>query len=165
MNWGNTKDFGACIKPMFAAVETDVTAGGSGDDTEVNGAWIDTRGFESLEAIISFTATLAANETLSLAAQVQHASLANGSDGEDVSTDHIKALASTAVATGEAGGSTETGVHALGIDLTMLKRYVRVQFTPDLSAADTDTAKVGMAYVLGGARNAPAHTARSNLRA
>lgn len=165
MSWGKGKDLGAYILPKFAAAETDVTAGGAGDNTEVNGAWIDTQGFESLEFLMTYTATLAAAATLSLAANVQDADDISGTGAADVSTDYLSALPATVVSTGATGGSTNKGAYALGIDLTMCKRYVRVQFTPNLSAANTDTAKIGATYLLGGAKYPPANTARTNLRA
>ena len=165
MSWGKTKDLGAYILASLAAASVAVTAGGSGDETEVNGLWLDTKGFESLEVALAFTTTLGAGETLSFAANMQDADDASGTGAADVSTNHLSALASTVFATGGAGGSTEVGAAQVGVDLTMLKRFVRIQFTPDLSAANTDTAEVNAAYILGGAKYPPANAARVNLRA
>lgn len=165
MSWGQTKDFGAYMKPVRAGAEVDVTAAGSGDATEVDGAWIDTKGYESLEFILSYTATLQADETMTFAANVQDADTIGGSGAADVATTHLSAMAATTVATGDSGGSTETGVHSIGIDLTMCKRFVRVQWTPNLSASGTDTAKIGSLYVLGGAKYPDATTDRTTLRA
>jgi len=161
MSWGKTKDAGAWFKALFAKAETDVTAGGSGDNSEVTCAWIDRKGFQSLEALIAYTATLAGDATLSFKANLQHSDEANGSNPEDFGA----AYPVTVQATGDSGGSTETGVLQLGFDLTMAKRYVCLQFTPDLSAANTDTAKVTPVYVLGGSVAAPANSSRANLRA
>lgn len=165
MSWGMNKDFGAYMKPVRAGAEVDVTAGGSGDATEVNGAWIDTKGFESLEAILSYTATLAATETMTLAANIQDADTIAGANAADVSTQYLSALSATTVATGDSGGSTETGIYSVGVDLTMLRRFVRIQWTPNLSASGTDTAKIGSLYVLGGAKYPPANANRTVLRA
>lgn len=165
MSWGKNKDVGAYIKPVRAGAEVDVTAGGSGDATEVNSAWIDRKDFESMEFILSYTATLGAAATLALIANVQDADDASGNGAADVSTSFLSALSSTTLATGDSGGSTETGVYALGVDLTRLKRYVRVQWTPNLSAANTDTAKLSQLAILGGAKYPPANTARTVLRA
>jgi len=161
MSWGKTKDAGAWFKALFAKAETAVTAGGTGDNTEVTCAWIDRKGFQSLEALIAYTATLAGDATLSIKANLQHSDDPNGSNAEDYGT----AYPVTVQATGDSGGSTETGVVQLGFDLTMAKRYVSLQFTPDLSRANTDTAKVVPTYVLGGGIDAPANAARANLRA
>lgn len=169
MSWGKTKDFGAYMLPKRAGAEVDMTAAGSGDNTEVDGAWIDTRDYESLEFILSFTATLETDETLKLVAlNVQDATDINGSDAADVSSDYLGTIAAATaktLATGNSGGSVETGEYAVGIDLTMCKRYVRVQWTPDLSRGGTDTAKVIPLYVLGGAKYPQSRTTRTTIRA
>ena len=165
MSWGRNKDFGAYMLPKRAGAEVDVTAAGTGDATEVNGTWIDTLDYESLEFLADYTATLETGETLSLALNVQDADDINGTGAADVSTDYLSALAATTLATGNSGGSVETGVYAIGIDLTMCKRYVRVQWTPDLSRSGTDTAKIIPMYILGGAKYPQSRTTRSTLRA
>lgn len=160
MSWGKQKDAGAWYKPVHARAEVDVTAGGSGDATEAAGVWIDRKGFDSLDVILSFTATLGDDETITFAANLQDAN----DDQGDGAGDYGAAYAATLAATGDSGGSTETGVVQLGFDLTMAKRYVRIQFTPDMSAANTDTSKVTPLYVLSGAKDTPANPARVNLR-
>lgn len=165
MNWGDKHDAGARFKTVFAAAEVDVTAAGTGDATEFNGALIDRKGFYSLDVALAFTAALQADETLSFIANFQDADELDGSGVADVSTDYAEALTSTLAATGDSGGSTETGSIQFGVDLTMFRRYVRVQITPDLSASGTDTAKISSLYILGGADKAPASADRVNLRA
>ncbi len=155
MSWGQTKDMGAYMAPEHAGVAVSVTAGGAGDATEVNGAWIDTKEFESMEVLFDYTATLAEGETLSLAANIQDADDIAGTGAADVSTEYLTAMAATVVATGDSAGSTETGVYGMGVDLTMCKRYVRVQWTPDMSAGSTDTAEVKAVYVKGGSKYPP----------
>jgi len=147
----NSTDSGAGLAVRYANVGTTATAGGSGDATEVDGAWIDRQGFNSITVAIPYTATLAEDETLSVAANLQDASDSSGTGAADFGT----ALAATVQATGDTGGSTETGAVKLTFDLTEADRYVRIQFTPDLSAANTDTAKLAAAYVLGGAVELP----------
>lgn len=165
MSWGQTKDLGAYIKPIRASAEVDGTAAGTGDNTEVSSAWIDTKGFDGLEFVLSFTAALQATQTLAVIANVQDADEIDGTGAADVSTAFLSALSSTVLATGDTGGSTETGEFQIGIDLTMCKRYVRVQWTPDLSATGTDTFKIGSMYLLTGAKYPPANAARVTLRA
>ena len=165
MSWGQTKDMGAYFKPVRAGAEVDGTAASTGDNTEVDGSWIDMQGFEGLEFIWSYTAALGSGETLDMIANVQDADDISGTGAADVSTDYLSALASTTIATGESGGSTETGAYSLGIDTTMCKRYVRVQWTPNLSASGTDTFKIVPLYVQTGAKYPPAHTTRTTLRA
>ncbi len=165
MSWGKTKDFGAYMTPEYCGPSVAVTAAGSGDATEVNGAWIDTQGHESLEWIAYYTATLGDGETLSFAMNVQDADDAAGTGAADVSTDYLSALAATVAATGDSAGSTETGAFAVGVDLTMCKRYVRVQWTPDMSAGGTDTAAIIPGYVLGGSKYPAARASRKTIRA
>lgn len=142
---------GALLAARYAAAGVDVTAGGSGDNTEVNGAWIDRRGFNSLKVVIPYTTTLTEAATLSIAANLQDASASDGTGAADYGT----ALASTVQATGGAGGSTNTGVVELDFDVSGCDRYVRIQFTPNLSAANTDVAEMGAAYILAGSTENP----------
>ena len=145
------QDAGALIATRFGVAGVSVTAGGSGDDTEVNGAWIDRLGFSSLKVTIGYTATLGATETLSVAANLQDASDGSGTGAADFGD----ALASTVQATGATGGSTETGVVELDVDLSAADRFVRAQFTPDLSRANTDTAILYVNYALAGSTENP----------
>lgn len=142
---------GALLAARYAAAGVDVTAGGTGDNTEVDGAWIDRRGFNSLKVVIPYTATLAATKTLSIAANLQDASASDGTGAADYGT----ALAATVQATGATGGSTETGVVELDYDVSGCDRYVRIQFTPNLSATGTDVAEMGAVYILAGSTENP----------
>lgn len=135
---------GALIGARYATAGVDVAAGSAGDATEVNGAWIDRLGFASLKVVIVYTTTLTAAATLSIAANMQDASDSSGTGAADFGD----ALTSTVQATGESGGSTETGVVELDIDLSAADQFVRVQFTPDLSAAGTDTAELSAVYLV-----------------
>ena len=150
------QDAAALLAARYGAAGASATAGGAGDATEVDAAWIDRLGFASLKVAIAFTATLAEDATLSIAANLQDApddgaGAASTGDAADFGT----ALAAAVVATGGTGGSTETGVVELDIDLSAAKRHVRVQFTPDLSAAMTDTATVAAVYLLAGSTDNP----------
>ncbi|HET7233254.1 MAG TPA: hypothetical protein VFJ16_24800 [Longimicrobium sp.] len=129
-----------------------VTAGGAGDNTEVNGPWVDRQGYASAKLVITFKAVLAAAATLTIAANLQEATDSAGTGAADFGAAHAAATA----ATGAGGGSTEYGVVELDLNLTTAERYVRAQFTPNLSAANTDTAVVSAVLVLGGGTNIPA---------
>lgn len=142
---------GALLAGRYAAAGVDVTAGGSGDNTEVNGAWIDRLGFNSIKVVIPYTTTLAQAATLAIAANLQDASDSSGTGAAD----YGDALAATVQATGDTGGSTETGVVELDFDVSGCDRYVRIQFTPNLSAANTDVAEMGAVYVLAGSASNP----------
>lgn len=156
------RNIGAYIAPRFSKVETDVTAGGAGDATEVDGAWIDTDGFFSAQVAVFYSATLAQDETLSIAANYQDATASDGTGAADYGAVYANAV----VATGDTGGSTETGVVTFDVDFlggtqgaadgTTANQYGRIQFTPDLSAGSTDTAKLYAVLILGGAEDQPA---------
>lgn len=141
----------ALIAARFGAAGIDVTAGGSGDAAEVNCAWIDRRGFGSLKAVITYTATLAAAATLSFAANLQDASDDAGTGAADFGAD----LPATVVATGPGGGGTKTGVVELDFDVTGANAFTRLQVTPNLSAANTDVCEFGVTYILAGATSNP----------
>lgn len=144
-------DIGACLDARFGIVEQDVTAGGSGDATEFDGAYIDVTDRKSIKVLVPFSATLAAGETLSIAANLQDATALAGTGVADFGT----ALAATVVATGASGGSTETGVAELDFDVSQSRGFVRAQVTPDMSAASIDTANLSVLYVTGGAERNP----------
>jgi len=140
----------ARIAARYATEGVDIVAGGAGDNTEVDRAYVDRRGFASLKAVIAYTATLQAGETLKIAANLQ-----DDADGAGVGTDFGDALASATVATGPGGGGTRTGVIELDFDLSGANRYTRLQFTPNLSASGTDVAELSAVYILAGATDDP----------
>lgn len=152
----NTQGLAETLAARFAAISS-ATAAGTGDATEVNGAYIDRQGFSSLKVVIAYSATLAATQTLSVAANLQDATSSGGAGVAD----YGDAMASAVVATGDTGGSTEFGVVELDFDVSGADQYVRVQYTPDLSASGTDTASLSAVYILGGAQVQPV-TAKAN---
>ncbi len=56
-------------------------------------------------------------------------------------------LASAVVATGPSGGGQVVGQVPFAVDLTNARRYVRINFLPDMSATGTDT---GIAVAVAG---------------
>lgn len=147
------RNIGALIAVRRAAANTAVTAGGAGDNTAVTGAIIDRAaiGFpQSAVLAIPFTATLAAGETLSIGYTVQEGNAADLSDAQTLQT---SALA--VVATGPGGGGTVTGCFEVDVLLSGAGRYVRANFTPDLSRSGTDTAALSAVLVLGGMDRLP----------
>lgn len=129
----------------YAAAAVDVTAGGSGDNTEVNTAWIAKGSSEGIAFAVAFTATLGAGATLTISGNLQDATDASGTGAAD----HGTAVAATVVATGGAGGSTETGVAVFDFDVGGADAFARLQFTPDLSRANTDTAEITAIAMIG----------------
>lgn len=148
-----SQNIGAVLAARYANAGTDVTAAGTGDATEVDCAYVDRQGYMSLKVVIVYRAVLASNNTLSIAANLQ-----DDADGSGAGTDFGTAYASTVVATGDSGsGSTETGVVEMDFDISGAKRYVRLQFTPDLSdtTSPADTAELSAVYILGGSDTNP----------
>ena len=58
-------------------------------------------------------------------------------------------------ATGPAGGGTVTGCLEIDVKLRACGRYVRLGYTPDLSASGTDTAALSAVLVCGGMDRLP----------
>lgn len=135
-------------------------AAGSGDNTEVNGDWLDrsvgdSGRFEHAALVMSaklsvgYTTTLAAGKTLSFAVQFQ--------DADDISgggaADYGDPVVLTVAATGDSGGSTETGTFEQDVGLEGAREFIRAQITPDLNASGTDTAAWSAQWVLFGGHN------------
>lgn len=116
------------------------TAAGSGDATSVTGVTVDRMGFGNgspagvLNAGVAYEAVLASGATLSIGYSIQDS--ADGTTFADYQT-----ATYAVVATGPSGGGTKVGVFDLGsVNLSSARRYVRMVYNPDLSAAGTDTA-------------------------
>lgn len=149
MNKALFHDSFAALRAKFCAAETDVTAGGTGDNTEVSTAYLDVTEYNSVTFLLPFTATLGDGESLAISGNLQDASAIGGTGVGDFGD----AIAATTVIT-NSGGGTETGVAVAEFDVSQTRGYVRFQFTPNLSAANTDTAKIGCVAVLGGLHGA-----------
>ena len=151
MSKATEHDAFATLAAAYVAASTAVTAGGSGDNTEVSGAYIDCQDVESITFLLPFTTTLGAGETLTIACNIQDATSSGGAGVAD----YGDAVAATVVATGETGGSTETGVAVATFDVSGANRYIRLQFTPNASASGTDTAAIQAVAILGGQKRNP----------
>lgn len=141
------RNFGALNTVKRAAANTAATAGGTGDNTEVTGVIIDRAALgwpKSAVLVIPFTATLAATETLQIAVSVKEGEASNLSDAAV-----LKAVAATTVATGPGGGGTVTGEYEVELNLEGAGRYIRADWTPNLSRANTDTAALSAVLSFG----------------
>jgi hypothetical protein len=132
------------------------TAGGAGDNTAVTGQTIDTDGFDGdCMLVISGKAALADTESLSIACELQES--ADGS-----SWDTAEAIETSTVVVTSAGGTTEHIARQYQVDLQgggqARKRYIRFNFTPNLSASGTDTADLSACAILSGNKNKSART-------
>jgi hypothetical protein len=139
------------LKCAYGAIST-ATAAGTGDNTEVDGAALDVNGnYGSLKVCLAYEAALTSEKTLSLTANLQTADDSSFSVNAE---DFGDALTKTEVA-GGTGITSATGVVELDFDLRGARRYVRIQYTPDLSNTGTDTCTVAAAYILAGATEQP----------
>ncbi|MFP1646112.1 hypothetical protein [Pontitalea aquivivens] len=147
------RSIGDLVAVRRAAANTAVTAGGAGDNTEVAGVILDRAaiGFpQSAVVAIPFTATLAAGATLSIAWDIDEGNNSGLSDAEVLAS-----AAAAVVATGPVGGGTVSGTFEANVPLSGAGRYVRLNFTPNLSAANTDTAALSAVVVFGGMDRLP----------
>lgn len=143
----STQDIGSELKSRACGLAS-ATAGGTGDGTAVTGATIDRAGFGSAQLVAAYKASLTADKTLSIAAEIQDS--ADGTNWNTATALYTSTVVETGVAT------NKVGEKRTNIDLSGYARYVRVNFTPDLSNSGTDTAIVAATLVLGGATTLPA---------
>lgn len=139
-------NIGAEIKGVACGL-AQLTAAGTGDNTEVDGVDINRTGFDSCQVIVAWKTTLTAAKTLSIAVELQ--------ESDDGTTwDTAEALqAATVVATGAV--TDEVGETLFNVSFAGRKKFIRFNFTPDLSHSGTDTAVVSCAAILGGAAVLP----------
>lgn len=150
-------DIGSQITVKRAAANTSVTAGSSTtDNVEVNGVYIDRLSnevFLSGKVAISVSSSLGAGNTISVTSNVQHSSVSSSGWADYAYAQQ----GSTTVAYSETFGSTSStagqsisDVAEYDVDLGAAKRYIRVQFTPNMSASSAETATLAAMMVLGG---------------
>lgn len=151
MNISQQRDIGAYIEGKSALLGSQVVAGAGGDGLEQDGYWNDRSRRLSGVLMITFTAVLAEDATLSIGANLQDASDSAGTGAADFGD----AIASAVVATGGSGGSTEIGTVELDVDLSGADAFVRGQITPTLSAASIDTVDISAVLVLSGGDEYP----------
>lgn len=164
MNRTSMHNGGAFCRTAFQAINKTATAAGSGDATEVDGAWVDRVLADigmalSAKLVIAFTAALGGGETLSFSGNFRDATALAGTGAADFAT----AFAAAVVATGDSGGSTETGTYEVDIDLAGARQFVQAQITPDLSAGATDTCEWTATLVLFGDHRQPSTQATYSL--
>ena len=130
--------------PTSSSAPLAITAAGTGDATAVTGQTIDTqaqRG-DSMVFIVAAHADLTATKVLTVAAELQESS-------DDSTWDTAEVL--WAAATVVSGTGEQYGSKMARVDLIARKRYIRFNYTPDMSAASADTAVlVGVALMAGG---------------
>lgn len=131
-----------------AALAGRLVAGGTGDNTEIVGPSINIGALANRPASVVFEVigrgVLAATATLAIAAEVEYS--ADGTTWAD-----LVATSTVLTLTGGSGGTTELGVARIGADLIQENvNFIRLKATPNLSAANTDTAEIAAVAVFGG---------------
>lgn len=156
------KNLGALIDIKQLSNPLNWTAGNSRDSAVWTGSSIDREGFatgslpRSADFFVAYAAQLGSGNTLSLYLDVQDSP--NNVSWSDYATE-----AATVVATGPSGGGLVAGVFRMtvqssadnavpgpGVNLGSSRRYNRLNVTPHLSAAGTDTATIAAGAVYGG---------------
>lgn len=157
MSLKNVRDGGAFVRTVYAGAGA-ATAGGGGDNTAVNGSWVDrNQGYgmhQSAKLVISYTTALTAAQTLSFTAKLQDATSIGGAGAADLANDTIDnfAFPVTVVAT---GAGTVNGTVELDLNLAKAREFIRAVITPDLSNANTDTVSWQAVLLFFGADRAP----------
>lgn len=157
---------GAYARSARGSGNLQATAGGSGDNTEVNGSWVSRASANgianSMKIIVSYSAVLAAGATLKFAGNLQDAIDVNGTGAADYPSNG-QAVPSTTAATGGTGGTTEAGTFEIDIDLAGAREFVRAQITPDLSAGATDALNFSIMYLFFGDQRGPTTKSPVNI--
>ena len=143
----NDKDAGAYLKVLSGFGARGVAAG-TGDATEVLGAIVDQAAHEDPRSgciVICGSATLGDTETLDLGdIKIEHGDEADLADVVDYNYAGFTAPVDVvAQVTGDTGGTTEIVEYKLKVNLQGVKRYWRVAFTPNHSAASADIFTLG----------------------
>ena len=117
-------------------------AGGTGDNTAVvNATGIDTKNYNSALIVISGSTTLANTESLALSVSTTECATSGGSyTPKETLANAVTLVTST--------GATHTGAVAYAIDLDDYERFLKVSFTPNLSASSTDTSTLTCTVIL-----------------
>jgi hypothetical protein len=138
MNTG--RDIGNYIMGAFGGASS--TSGASAvtiadspnDAVEVTGGTIDRLQPQgtalSAVVLIPYSATLSEDKTISFTVKMKDS--ANGSSWAN----EVTLQSATVAATGGVGGSEETGIVDINVDLSSYRRYIQINITPDLSQAD-----------------------------
>jgi hypothetical protein len=158
MSLAARKNIGTLLMAAYAsAVYSMVAADGTNDNVEATGGVLDRSAFGmplSCSVIYSILASVATAKTFSLAYKVQSGSKSDGSDMADYA-----AVASAVILN---AGAAQTTIVKQDVDLSGAGRYIRIKFTPDLSATSVDTAVVAPFIVFGGMAELPQPAASTN---
>jgi hypothetical protein len=149
-------NIGSFLAPVDSGVIFNSIAGSTNDNSEKAGVIIDRGAHEvplSMSLLMPFKAVLGAAATLKLGYRIEHGNDSALADTADFAS---VAVAGNVVATANASGQTLSGIAKADIDLGGAKRYLRINLTTDLSAANTDTSVQAAVAVFGGESVIPA---------
>jgi hypothetical protein len=149
---------GASCKAVHLSHGTLVTAGGTGDNTEIDSGWIDVRGYRSAKLVILAKSSIAANKALNIIAALKDATDSSGTSSATYGT----GVTGSQMDAGGAGGVTNhLSQMELDYDLSGARGYIQANVTPDMTASGTDTSNVSFLLLLFGAGEEPI-TAKAN---
>ena len=150
------RNIGNYITVQPGTIQT-ITAGGTGDATEVNGVTVDRnaltqgRGQSAVLAIL-IKGTVASGKIATVTANFQDS--ANDSDWTDYGT----ALGSTVLLNAAGAALTaSSAVTKLSVSLASARRYIRAQVMCDMDATGTDTALISSVIIIGGQSQLPSN--------
>jgi hypothetical protein len=150
-------DIGSVVDGALSHTEVSVTAGGGGDGIAAVGEAIDRLPpgggpHDSCAFLVAAEAVLAQDETLTFSGILVEEAAAPGGPWTALDNTgnpgNVRTEALTL--TGDTGGSTERGVLQVNANLQPAERYVRLSFTPDLSAGGVDTAAISAVAAMSG---------------
>lgn len=147
-----TKDGGAFFKAADARASS-ITAGGSGDATEITGSYIDRTNYSSCKVIVSYKTVLAAGKSLKLAIGLKDADDSSGTNalayGSGLASSVVQGPAPSPPAA-QYYGTAECDFNIEGA-----RQWLALDVTPDLTASGTDTAIIAVTLVLCGGNTEP----------
>ena len=154
-------DIGSVVDGALSHTEVSVTAGGGGDGVAAVGQAIDrlppgSGPHDSCAFLVAAEAVLGDGETLTFGAILVQTAVGDdtGPTGAWVALDNTgnpgNVRTEDLTLTGGSGGTTERGVLQVNANLQPAERYVRLSFTPDLSAGGVDTAAISAVAAMSG---------------
>lgn len=135
----NYNDIGGGLLPIGLGIGSSLAC--AGDAATVLSGVMDLTNIDSICVVANVDCTLSSGETLALA--IQYETSSNNSTWATP----VTAVASSVIATGASGGSTEYAAVKLDLDTAPLPKYIRFTAVPDFEATATDTATIGFCAV------------------
>ena len=154
MSFATQHNIGSQIVVLRGSANASLTAGGSGDNSQVTGHILDRSLYNyplSMVLALMATATLAANKKLTF----KTVTIQTSDDSGMANPVSLATPADVDVLVDSGSGSTIYGQQNYDVDLGGAKRYIQILFTPDLNATSVDTAACSSAVVFGGGDTVP----------